>query len=183
MTGSCGASRRVKTEVFAVLRRFQEGYRHRRDEDVESFCSEIFAPDCEIVIIGTGATHRGGFEWCEGPDGARWIIAEDWRSWGDLIIDTDGAHIASRGNVAWICTVGIVCRDGKGQCTEVAGTAIRPTPYEELPGQLKELAGGDSPGAYTGRTWPVRLSAVLVREPSGWVFHQMHFSYPGLIDV
>ncbi len=170
-------------EIRSVLQRFQEGYCRRDVPGAAEFAGELFVSGRDVVIIGTGAAQRGGYEWCEGPEEACGIIAEDWRSWGDLILDMERAHIDRHDEVAWVATVGIVCRHSAGR-GEAVQAGLQPTPVHDLPPQLQRLASsaGLTGGNRQQLVWPVRWSAVLIRSDAGWAFSQMHFSYPGLID-
>ena len=174
-------------EVRGVLRKFQEGYANRDLEALDEFM-RLFAPDEEIEVIGTGALVPGEGEWCLDRSTARELIEGDWKHWGDVRLDVDGANIFALGDVAWLATSGTVIR-----------TLETREAYENFLGYIRwSLEGDDQRGAEAKvldilrggantvyevqrgerYIWPFRFTAVLVRRDSCWRFHQIQFSFP-----
>lgn len=179
--------RRLRQEVAETLRIFQQYYHDRNDEKAHKLAQQLLPQDCDLIIVGTSASHRGGYEWCEGKSQCLDLIRQDWRSWGRLTIDIDGAHISGKDAVAWVAAVGILRRTA-AQDDDCAGCRVQPDGIEDLPLRLQKLLKKSAPGPPHSETeefrfWKLRWSAVLSREDSGWVFRQMHFSYPGFIDT
>ena len=90
-------------EIRAVLQEFQDGYTRRNTSTLESFM-ELFSSDKDIEIIGTGALEPGQGEWCLGRESIHTIVENDWKFWGNLVLDVAGARIHLNGETAWIST-------------------------------------------------------------------------------
>lgn len=174
MSDTRGAEDLTRARILEVLHGFQEGYRLRDVGRAGQFIRDLFSSCDDVIVVGTSAVERGGYEWCEGPEQVRRIVEEDWRSWGDLTLDMEGAHISWTAEAAWVSTVGVL-----RQVTEQdRGYMKRPTSHEApVVSRSPELRTGDTEEGI----WPLRWSAVLIREEGRWRFHQMHFSYPGQI--
>ncbi len=171
--------------VREVLRKFQEGYALRDLARLDEFM-ELFIPGDEIEVIGTNAVEVGEGEWCLGRAAARRLVEGDWKYWGDVRYDVDGAHIFVAGDAAWLATSGAV--------TDTIPVSDR---YHHYLKYVKAVLDqeGDSPQAKVldivglgsdivlalplGETftWPFRFTAVLVKQGGQWRFHQMHFSF------
>jgi hypothetical protein len=126
-------------------------------------------------------------EWYVDRAGARGLVQGDWETWGDVWLDVAGAHIEVRGDVAWLATY----------CT-VTKTIPAAENYESYLQRVKDVidqAGlsaeeklldilrGGSNTLYELRrgeqfVWPLRFTAVLVRQDGAWLFQQMQFSFP-----
>lgn len=144
----------------------------------------LFTPDAEV--IGTNGIRPGQGEWYLGRDAARELVLGDWKSWGDLRLDLDTASVHTRGAVGWIAATGTVTQTIGSE--EYAGflayvqqyIAESPLPAEEklryilrgAANTLYELSRGEQ------FVWPLRLTAVVMRDHGGWRFCQMCFSFP-----
>lgn len=168
--------------VRAALERFQVGYTRRDPDAVEAFMADLFVPDDELLVIGTGAD-----EWCYGREEVQQLIESDWRHWGDVALDVPGAMITVQGDVAWLATQGTV-----------SSTIPRETFYQSFlngvgdhlnsdvltqEDKVLEIARGVTNVLFeTARgdtyIWPFRFTAVLVRRGERWLFHQVQFSFP-----
>ena len=169
--------------VCALLAAFQEGYSRRDLARLDAFM-RLFREDC--VVIGTAGVAPGEGEWYLGREEARAMIAADWASWGDLRLELEGARIGIRGGAAWISAAAAVTRDigdegyrtylaWAGERLGQAGGSDEDTVYELLRSGLNtvfELRRGER------FVWPLRFTAVAVRETAGWLFAQMHFAFP-----
>jgi len=181
------AFRDADTEgVRSVLQSLQDGYTHRDAARLEEAMA-LFVDDAQLEVIGTNALTTGQGEWCLGPLAARELVESDWSGWGDLCLDVAGARIHVRGDVAWLATEATVTQEYTQACT-----------YEEEMRYLRDLLDDQAPprqrltelvrngldvlleaGDASGRwVWPLRFTAVLVRNAGRWRFHQMHFSFP-----
>lgn len=178
-------------EVRDVLQVFQNGY-DRRDKKLLKQFRELFLPDDDLEVIGTGAIDPGDDEWCLGPEAACALVENDWEGWGDLLLDVADARIHVMENVAWLATTGTVSmsldstetyRDYLDYMKEVAGDENmdpRARLVEILRGASNTLFEAERGEQYT---WPLRFTAVLVRKPSEngdqhWLFHQIQFAFP-----
>lgn len=187
-----------ETDIQAVretLQKFQDGY-SRRDVSLIQDFRDLFVPEDDLEVIGTGAIEPGDDEWCLGVDAACDLVQNDWEGWGDLTIDVADARIHVLGDVAWLATTGTVRMDLDPEdvygdylayIQEVAADEDE-SPRDRL---LEIMRGGSNTifEAERGKEylWPVRFTAVLVRRPAAnggslnvgrrWLFHQVQFSY------
>jgi len=182
--------------VRETLKKFQDGYDRRDTSQVEEF-RELFLPEDDLEVIGTGAIEPGDDEWCLGPEAASALVENDWEGWGDLVLDVADARIHVLGDVAWLATTGTVTmdldptetvRDYLSYLQEVAGDegmAPQARLIEILRGATNTLFEVERGKVYT---WPIRFTAVLVRRPGSgngnlapagekWLFHQIQFSF------
>lgn len=164
------------------LQRFQDGYTRRDPATIDPYLAELFVPDDELLVIGTGAD-----EWCYGADETRALIESDWQHWGNVVLDVAGAMITVQGDVAWLATQGTV-----------SSTIARETFYQSFlngvhehldndaltqEDKVLEIARGVTNVLFeTARgdtyIWPFRFMAVLVKRGGRWLFHQIQFSFP-----
>ncbi len=181
-------------EILAVrqtLQAFQDGY-VRRDNTLMDDFRQLFIPEDELEVIGTGAIEPGGDEWCLGPDAACRLVESDWEGWGDVALDVADARIHVLGDVAWLATTGTVSMDldptetYKDYLDYMKQVADDDKMEPRL--RLMEILRGGSNTLFEAErgemyTWPIRFTAVLVRRPAEkgglrWLFHQMQFSFP-----
>jgi len=170
--------------VRSVLQKFQDGYTDRDVTRLDEFM-QLFVQSDDIEMIGTGATKRGGNEWCEGLARVREIIESDWKYWGDVRLDVDGAKITLHGDVAWLSTAGTVTTtkafdtaiqfhldDMKAIFDEEGLSAdeklMEATHYGMR--RLRERSKG------LGYSRPLRFTAVLVKDGAEWRFHASHWA-------
>ncbi len=174
------------SDVRSALQAFQDAYTARDLAGLDDFM-QLFVQDDSIEMIGIGAAKRAANEWFEGLARVREIIESDWRYWGDVRLDVDGAKITVRGDVAWLSTTGTVTQ------TQVFDTAIQfhlndmkaileqeglsadeklmeATHYGMR--RLRERAKG------LGHSWPFTFTAVLVKDEAEWRFHTLHWAMP-----
>jgi hypothetical protein len=175
-------------QVRAVLQRFQDGYTQRDASRVDEIMT-LFADDAEV--IGTNGIRPGISEWYTDRAGARGLVLGDWEGWGDLRLDVAGAHIQTRGDVAWLTAYGTVTQTIRAaenyasyvqhirRVIDQAGLSAEEKLLDILHGgsnTLYELRRGEQ------FVWPLRFTAVLVWQgdaPNGaWLFQQMQFSFP-----
>lgn len=170
-------------EIFALLQAFQTGYVLRDPDQVDAFM-ELFTQDAEV--IGTNGVRPGVDEWYLDRSAARELVAGDWKAWGDLRLDLESVSIHTLGDAGWIAAAATV--------TQVIGDENYAAYLEfvkgfiELPGisaeeKLHYILRGGANTIYELRRgekfiWPLRLTAVVVRQPGGWKFAQMNFSFP-----
>jgi len=173
-------------EVRALLQEFQDGYSKRDVAELDAFM-ELFVTSDELEVIGTNTVAPGQGEWCRGVEATRELIKNDWKEWGDVVFDVQGAHITVNGDVGWLATTAKVTMTIPAEfwynyfLASAKGTLEK----EEMDAQAKmldivrlgtdlllELQQGDT------FVWPIRFTAVAVRNEGHWRFHQMQFSFP-----
>src|SRR5512135_2730083 len=94
-------------DVLAVLKRFQTGYSRRDVSRVDEYVRDLF-DDQDVLIIGTNASIPNDGEWCEGIDAVKRLVETDWKSWGDLKMETEKARIRIDGGTAWVARTGVL---------------------------------------------------------------------------
>ena len=183
--------------VRETLQKFQDGY-DRRDTSLLTDFRELFVPEDEMEVIGTGAIDPGDGEWCLGPEAACAMVQNDWEGWGDLALDVADARIHVLGDAAWLATTGTVTMDLEPddtykdylayiqQVAEDESSDARTKLIEILRGGTNTLFEGERGKQYI---WPLRFTAVLVRRPASngsrgsssgdgrWLFHQIQVSF------
>jgi hypothetical protein len=174
-------------EVRALLQKLQDGYTKRDVTELDAFM-ELFFPSDELEVIGTNTVAPGQGEWCRGLEATRELIKNDWSEWGwgDVVFDVQGAHITVNGDVAWLATTATATMSLPAEfCYNYyLDSAKRTLDKEEMDAQHKmldivrlgsdllfELQGGET------FFWPIRFTAVAVKNGARWHFHQMQFSY------
>lgn len=183
------------SEIQATLQEFQNGYTNRDPARLDDFMT-LFAPDDDIEMIGIGAAKRGATEWFEGHTRIREIVESDWRYWGDVRFDVEGAKITVHGETAWLSTTGTVTQtqafdatlgfhlnDMKAILDQEGLSAdeklMEATHYGMR--RLRERAKGP------GYSWPFTFTAVLVKvgstahgtpETALWRIHTIHWAMP-----
>ncbi len=174
------------SEIRSILQKLQDGYTARNIDKLDEFM-QLFVQDESIEMIGIGASKRAENEWFEGLERVRYIIEGDWKYWGDVKFDVEGAKITVRGEAAWLSTTGTVTQ------TKAFDTAIQfhlddmkaifakeglsadeklmeVTHYGMR--RLRERAKG------LGHSWPFTFTAVLVKDGGDWRFHTLHWAMP-----
>jgi hypothetical protein len=173
--------------VRSLFQQYQDYYAARDTSGVDA-CMALFTADPDVEVIGTGAIAHGTDEWCDGPALVRQLTEGDWQGWGDVRFDVDGAHIHVRGDVAWLATTATVTtiypiEENMRQAVQRARQVLDAPGDDES--RLREMlmwATAALHEASRGEVyiWPIRFTAVLVREAGAWRFHQAHFSFPTL---
>ncbi|PKO11591.1 MAG: hypothetical protein CVU39_28485 [Chloroflexi bacterium HGW-Chloroflexi-10] len=174
------------SHVRYALQKFQDGYTARDLDKLDEFM-QLFVQDESIEMIGIGASKQVENEWFEGLESIRYIVEGDWKYWGDVKLDVDGAKITIGGEASWLSTTGTVTQ------TKAFDTAIQLHlddmkaifDKEELSAdeklmevtqygmrRLHERAKG------LGHSWPFTFTAVLVMYGTGWRFHTLHWAMP-----
>jgi uncharacterized damage-inducible protein DinB len=173
-------------QVRLVLQQFQDGYTRRDVTTVDEFM-QLFADDAGLEVIGTNGVRPGVDEWYVDKAGARELVKGDWEGWGDVRLDVAGAHIQVRGEVAWLATSATVSmtigaeENYRGYLQHIKDVIDQDGPSAEI--KMLDILRGGSNTLYELRrgeqfVWPLRFTAVLVRQGDGWRFHQMQFSFP-----
>jgi hypothetical protein len=166
-----------------LLQRFQEGYAQRDADRLDAFM-ELFTPDAEV--IGTNGIEPGVEEWYLGRDAARVLVAGDWRSWGDVRLHLDAASVRVAGAVGWLAITATVTQTiGPENYADFLAYVKEYIEDADVPAEEKVhyiLRGGTN-SVYELRcgerfVWPLRLTAVVVRDGDAWRFAQLHFSFP-----
>ena len=173
----------AQQEIISLLQIFQDGYTRRDLTTVDSFM-ELFTQDAEV--IGTNGVKPGVNEWYINRVTARELVEGDWKAWGDFRLDLDFASIHTFGEVGWIAATAtvtqIIGEDNYSSFLDFIKNYIdRPgIPAEQ---KLHYILRGGTNTVYEIRrgekfVWPLRFTAVVVRQPTGWKFTQMNFSFP-----
>ena len=173
-------------QVRLVLQQFQDGYTQRDVTTVDEFM-QLFADDAGLEVIGTNGVKPGVDEWYLDKVGARELVKGDWEGWGDLQLDVDGAHVQVRSDVAWLATSALVSmtigaeENYQGYLQRIKDLIDQDGPSTEI--KLLDILRGGSNTLYELRrgeqfVWPLRFTAVLVRQVGAWRFQQMQFSFP-----
>ena len=169
-------------EMLDLIRRFQEGYRERDIGKLEEFMN-CFTDTAEV--IGTNGSFPGEDEWHLDKDGARELVRGDWEEWGDLRIRLDAVRIREKDGVGWISMPGTVTkRIGEENYEAYLEYAKDHIAREDIPAKQRLhniLRGGTNTIFELSRgnkfIWPVRITAVAVREDGACKFDQMCFSF------
>ncbi len=171
-------------QVRAVLQHFQDGYTQRDAARVAEIMA-LFAEEAEV--IGTNGMRPGEGEWYTNKAGACGLVAGDWEGWGDVRFDVAGAHIEVRGEVAWLATAATVsttihAAESYANYLQHIKTMIDQGGSSAEEKLLDIVRGGTNTLYELGRgeqfVWPLRFTAVLVRQGEAWLFAQMQFSFP-----
>jgi hypothetical protein len=170
-------------EIRRLLQQFQDGYAQRDASQLEPFMA-LFTDDAEV--IGTNGIEPGVEEWYLGRDAARDLVAGDWDSWGDVRLNLSGASIRVRGEVGWIAAAATVTQTiGPENYASFLAFVKDFIDDADLPAEQKlhYILRGGANTVYELRrgerfVWPLRLTAVVIRQAGGWKFGQLHFSFP-----
>jgi hypothetical protein len=174
-----------RNEIRRLLQTFQDGYTRRKVEDVDAFM-ELFLEDAEV--IGTNGLGPGVEEWYTSRETARQLVQGDWESWGDVRLDVAGASIRAHGEVGWIAASGTVSQvidaSNYDSYLEYVTEFIEKSSLSAEEKLRYILRGGTNTLYELSRgenfVWPIRFTAVVQRQPDGWKFAQMTFSFPTL---
>lgn len=175
------------TQIKAVIQYFQDGYRLRDVDTVDRFMN-LFCEDGRLEIIGTDAFIKGQGEWCLNRAALKKLVVGDWQGWGDLRLDTEDLTIHVKGEAAWFAATGTVSRSiepdqsyrnflgyMKWVTENEPEIPVKEKLLDMLRGGITTLANAEMGATYI---WPLRLTAVLVKEAGRWRFCQMTFSFP-----
>lgn len=180
------ASSKAEEQVRKALQMLQDGYLRRNLESLDYLASEIFPEDGKVTIVGTGGMLPGDEEWPQGAEGAKKLLASDWRGWGDVYFNVPCARIGVHGDVAWLESNAFVEKTmTREQVSENHLKYVRALLEGDLGPEEKvaEIARGASNVVMEMNrgeryVWPMRFSAVLQLQGRRWVFRHMHFSFP-----
>jgi hypothetical protein len=172
-----------QNEIRQLLQAFQDGYIRRDISQVDSFM-ELFTTDAEV--IGTNGVKPGVDEWYMDRAAARELVEGDWQGWGDLRLDLDSMSVRHRGDVGWVAASATVTQTiGAENYASYLEFVRKFLDDSNLSGEQKLLyiLRGGTNTLYELRrgekfVWVLRFTAVVVREPNGWKFAQMNFSFP-----
>ena len=170
-------------EIRSLLQTFQDGYT-RRDLTQVDFFMRLFTDEAEV--IGTNGVAPGVDEWYVDRLSARELVAGDWEGWGDLRLDLDSMSVRSHGDVGWVAAPATVTKiigeENYASYLEFVRNLIDDSELSPEQKLLHILRGGTNTVYELRRgekfVWPLRFTAVVVREPDGWKFAQMNFSFP-----
>jgi len=174
-------------EIREVIREFQKGYLDRNLDATGKFM-DLFCDEPSLEVIGTDAYIKGQGEWCLDKNALEKLVSGDWQSWGDLRLDAVNLNIHMNGQTAWFATTGTVSRTMEpaqgyqnfiGYLKWIAENEpevpAKDKLLDVLRGGLITLADAEKGSRYI---WPIRLTAILVKDKGQWKFCQMSFSFP-----
>ena len=174
-------------EIEEVIHEFQKGYLNRDLDALEKF-TDLFCEDGILEVIGTDAHIKGQGEWCLDKNALKKMISGDWQSWGDLRLDMSDLNIHVNGQTAWFAATGTVSRIMepaqsyqnfivylKWVTENEPEISAKDKLLDVLRGGIITLAEAEKGASYI---WPIRLTAILVRNQGRWRFCQMTFSFP-----
>jgi len=173
----------LQDEIRQLLQAFQDGYTRRDVTQTDSFM-ELFTTDAEV--IGTNGVKPGLDEWYMDRASARELVEGDWQSWGDLRLDLDAMSVHQRGDVGWVAASATVTQtigaENYASYLEFVRKFLDDSNLSAEQKLLYILRGGTNTLYELRRgekfVWALRFTAVVVREPNGWKFAQMNFSFP-----
>jgi hypothetical protein len=171
--------------IHELLNKLQMGYTHRGVSQIDEFM-QMFIQDDSLEIIGTSASWNDRSEWCVGPAMARELFLSDWEYWGNLLLNLDSVKIQIHNDVSWISIPGQVEQDfNRKDQYENYLEFVKSYLEKEIDPEEKilriqlgcantfyELQRGEH------FTWPIVLTAVLVKQSGRWLFQQMRFGFP-----
>jgi ketosteroid isomerase-like protein len=170
-------------EIRALLQAFQDGYTRRDLSQVDAFMA-LFTAQAEV--IGTNGVRPGEDEWYLSGAAARELVQGDWEGWGDFRLDLDTASIQAQGDVGWLAATATVTQTFGEEHYAAHLEFIKA--YLDRPGisaeqKLHYVLRSGTNTVYELRrgekfVWPLRFTAVVLRQADGWKFAQMNFSFP-----
>lgn len=178
----------VRLEVIKLLERMQDGYTKREVDRVEEYTQELFIQSDDMIICGTSDG-----EWCLGYEASKELIENDWKYWGNVIIDTENVEVSLKDDVAWFNTTGSVEQSFKNDdetCDRFVGFVKEYLEEECWLGKLSDQAklttvnwllthfNLDESASERRYRWKIRLSGVAIKIDGRWKFTQMQFSLP-----
>ena len=175
-----------KLAIRKLLEKMQEGYTRRAVENIDAYTNNLFVKNDSMVILGTSDG-----EWCLGYEQSKKLLENDWKYWGNVIIDIDRAHISVDGNVAWFYTEGSVEQDFKATEETYDGFLENVKEYlvedkcwlgelsnesklTTIAWELTHLLSGEG----KRYKWQIRLTGVAIKDEKDWKFTQLQFSLP-----
>ncbi|MDD1756227.1 MAG: hypothetical protein LUQ39_05265 [Methanomassiliicoccales archaeon] len=173
-------------QVRQALQKLQDGYLKRNPASLDYYMKELFPSDGHVTIIGTSGLLPEDTEWPRHSGGARKLLENDWRNWGDVYFNVAIAKIRVAGDVAWVESNGFVEKVMPDeQVCENHLKYVKAVVDGDLSAKEKvaEIARGASNVVMElmmgeRYVWPMRFSAVLQRSEGRWAFRLMHFSFP-----
>ncbi|QNO15953.1 nuclear transport factor 2 family protein [Alkalicella caledoniensis] len=175
-----------KMAIAKLLEIMQEGYTKRAVEDIDEYTEKLFVKSDEMIILGTSCG-----EWCLGYEDSKMLIENDWKYWGNVIIDRENLELTTKGDIAWFSTLGSVEKDfslsdktydnfvnyAKEYLYEERcwlGEISDETRLTTIAWELTHLLTGQG----KKYRWEIRLSGLAIKEEDGWKFTQLQFSFP-----
>ena len=173
-------------QVRQALQKLQDGYLKRNPASLDYYMKELFPSDGHVTIIGTSGLLPEDTEWPRHSGGARKLLENDWRNWGDVYFNVAIAKIRVAGDVAWVESNGFVEKVMPDEpVCENHLKYVKAVVDGDLSAKEKvaEIARGASNVVMElmmgeRYVWPMRFSAVLQRSEGRWAFRLMHFSFP-----
>jgi hypothetical protein len=182
--GRGNANEDTQLSVRGVLTKFQEGYTNRDLGRLDAFIEELFDSSNDTIIVGTCDS-----EWFKGKEEIRGLVGSDWKYWGNVVLDIDGAAISSQGDVAWVVTEGFLHSQLKedrayDKCLNNVKSSIDLNIGSK--DKLLDILRIISTCVYDLNLGeevvrPFRFTAVLIRFDDTWKFHSIHFSHPTVL--
>lgn len=170
--------------IKEVLKKFQVGYIERNLDNLDAFMDELFIKGENGVILGTGTG-----ELFLGYEQAKILVGDDWKYWGDAIIDCENAQIDFEDEVAWFVAEGSVkytFEDTPERYDSYINFIKKKSEDPELTPKQKlafinwalALTYHQRPEKKREYLLPMRLTGVLLKDKDMWKFTHLHFSLP-----
>ncbi|MDT8715128.1 nuclear transport factor 2 family protein [Clostridium sp. 19966] len=173
-------------EVNTVLTKFQQGYKSKTVDGVNTFVNEMFSDKAGLVVIGSGIN-----QWAFNLEGTKKIIKNHWaeenKHFKNLNFNFEKAYIFANEDTAWVISIGnssdTISEEDQLKAAEAQIKEIlnreetsRKNALEAaftIANTLAEVEQGEE------YKWIFRFTAVLIKEKGQWKFHQMQFSLDG----
>lgn len=171
-------------EVKKVLEKLQQQYTKKNMDELENFVANSFSFKRGLAVLGSGMN-----QWCFNTEDITELIKSHWNNensyWRTVDFKFEEAKIFANENIAWVVSIGRIKNTlpEEEQIKEVINKVKDILMKEEkskenaldaakkLAITLKEIDKGED------YVWPFRFTCVLIKESSGWKFHQMQFSF------
>jgi hypothetical protein len=172
----------VEKEVEAVsnlLTKFQEGYKKRDLNILDTFSMEVFANNESMFIFGTDEGEN-----FSGVDAGRKLVEIDWQYWGDFDLNTDNTYISVDGGMAWFASKAILRKtiykdDFRGIKGRIFNDILpqNKTPKEKL----LDILWRSTRRTYEAEKGdifiiPMKVFGVLNKVDEKWKIQHLHFS-------
>ncbi|MBU3178628.1 nuclear transport factor 2 family protein [Clostridium estertheticum] len=168
-------------EIKLVIYKFLDGYQKRDLNEIDNFMKDLFCQEEDTLVFGAAPNEE-----FVGYKQVRTLIEKDWKYWGDLSLDIDGAviHVGQdmacvtmRGKVKMQINESQLCGRSLHDIGEMIGYQLSTKERllmicDNASKVLLELERGEN------HIWSIRITSVLVKHNSKWLFKQIHFSHP-----
>ena len=171
-------------EVKEVLEGFQELYSKKDMRSLDDYVNSAFSFKDGLAVLGSEMN-----QWCCNAEEIKKLIkshlADENNCWKEIKFKFDEAKVFANENTAWVVSIGSIkntisedkrIADTIEKVKEILGEEEKSRTKvldaaRKMANTLKEVEQGE---VYF---WPLRFTAVLIKENDTWKFHQMQFSF------